>query len=236
MLIWLGVAARRRTPEGLAGPVRPCGSIRVGLDANPDGLALISADARWTWRTLDELSNRLAVGLLGLGLNPGDRVASLMPNRPALIAHYLAVRSGAGRHALITATWLRRSITRWRSAELVPCSRTSSGRRISPQSARPAAAAGHDQVWRQARQRVRLSASSLRERFPLRCRLLLRGACRDLLYLREYRAPEGGHTYSPDARLDVCGGRQGWSSGQAMRFSPARRCRTWVLFTSRSPR
>jgi long-chain acyl-CoA synthetase len=76
--------------RALAGPVRPCDLIRVGLDANPDGLALISADARWTWRTLDELSNRLAVGLLGLGLNPGDRVASLMPNRPALIAHYLA--------------------------------------------------------------------------------------------------------------------------------------------------
>jgi hypothetical protein len=32
----------------------------------------------------------LAVSLLGLGLRPGDRVASLMPNRPALIVHYLA--------------------------------------------------------------------------------------------------------------------------------------------------
>ena len=60
------------------------------MDANPDGLALICADSRWTWRTLDGLSDRLAVGLLGLGLNPGDRVASLMPNRPALIVHYLA--------------------------------------------------------------------------------------------------------------------------------------------------
>ncbi len=68
----------------------PCGLLRAGLGADPDGLALISADTRWTWRTLDDLSDRLAAGLLGLGLNPGDRVASLMPNRPALIVHYLA--------------------------------------------------------------------------------------------------------------------------------------------------
>ena len=70
--------------------MRPCGLLRAGLDANPEGLALISADTRWTWRTLDDLSDRLAVSLLGLGLNRGDRVASLMPNRPALIVHYLA--------------------------------------------------------------------------------------------------------------------------------------------------
>jgi len=70
--------------------VSACGLLRAGLDANPDRLALISADTRWTWRTLDVLSDRLAVSLLGLGLNRGDRVASLMPNRPALIVHYLA--------------------------------------------------------------------------------------------------------------------------------------------------
>jgi long-chain acyl-CoA synthetase len=70
--------------------VSPCGLLGAGLDADPDGLALISADTRWTWRTLDDLSDRLAVSLLGLGLRPGDRVASLMPNRPALVVHYLA--------------------------------------------------------------------------------------------------------------------------------------------------
>jgi acyl-CoA synthetase (AMP-forming)/AMP-acid ligase II len=74
----------------LEGPVSLCGLLRAGLDANPEGLALICADTRWTWRTLDDLSDRLAVSLLGLGLNPGDRVASLMPNRPALVVHYLA--------------------------------------------------------------------------------------------------------------------------------------------------
>jgi acyl-CoA synthetase (AMP-forming)/AMP-acid ligase II len=76
--------------RALDGPVSACGVLRAGLDANPDGIAVISADTRWTWRAIDELSDRLAGGLLGLGLNPGDRVASLMPNRPALIVHYLA--------------------------------------------------------------------------------------------------------------------------------------------------
>jgi acyl-CoA synthetase (AMP-forming)/AMP-acid ligase II len=36
------------------------------------------------------MGSRLAAGLLALGLPPGDRVASLMPNRPGLIVHYLA--------------------------------------------------------------------------------------------------------------------------------------------------
>src|SRR5438132_13242478 len=76
--------------RALQRPVSPWSRLRAGLDGDPEGLALICADTRWTWRTLDDLSDRLAVGLLGLGLNPGDRVASLMPNRPALIVHYLA--------------------------------------------------------------------------------------------------------------------------------------------------
>jgi acyl-CoA synthetase (AMP-forming)/AMP-acid ligase II len=67
-----------------------CDLLRAGLEADPDGLALISADTRWTWRVLDGLSGRLAQSLLELGLKPGDRVASLMPNRPALIVHYIA--------------------------------------------------------------------------------------------------------------------------------------------------
>ena len=79
----------------LAGPplTRPIsiGSLLShGLSTKPDDLALVSAVSRMSWRQLDEISTRLAAQYLALGLEPGDRVASLMPNRPALIVHYLA--------------------------------------------------------------------------------------------------------------------------------------------------
>ena len=45
---------------------------------------------RLTWAELEEESARLAAGYLSLGLERGDRLASLMPNRVALVVHYLA--------------------------------------------------------------------------------------------------------------------------------------------------
>jgi long-chain acyl-CoA synthetase len=61
-----------------------------GLDAGPGRPAVVSVDTHWTWEELDDRVARMAGGLIGLGLRPGDRVASLMPNRPALIVFYLA--------------------------------------------------------------------------------------------------------------------------------------------------
>ena len=55
-----------------------------------DELALVSATNAWTWRELDRDSARLAAHLVGMGLAPGDRVASLMPNRGELLLHFLA--------------------------------------------------------------------------------------------------------------------------------------------------
>jgi len=69
--------------------------LRYGLENKPDEDALISLDTRHTWRELDESSTRLARNYLALGLKPGDRIASLMPNRTALIVHYIAcMKSG----------------------------------------------------------------------------------------------------------------------------------------------
>ncbi len=79
----------------LAGPpltdtVDMTGLLDHALVTKPDEVALLSAATRWTWRELDRDSDRLAAHLIALGLRPGDRVASLMPNRNALLVHYIA--------------------------------------------------------------------------------------------------------------------------------------------------
>jgi long-chain acyl-CoA synthetase len=64
--------------------------LRAGLEASPDALALVSSERAMTWRELDEARLRLAAGYAALGLAPGDRLASLLPNRIDLVVHYLA--------------------------------------------------------------------------------------------------------------------------------------------------
>ncbi|WP_425397323.1 class I adenylate-forming enzyme family protein [Aeoliella sp.] len=83
------------TGPSLDQPVRAADILTRGLQANPDAPALVSPDETLTWRELDQSSSRLAANLLELGLEPGDRVASLMPNRTALVVFYLAcLRAG----------------------------------------------------------------------------------------------------------------------------------------------
>ena len=55
--------------------------LRTGLETKPDAMALVSAEGGHTWRELDGASDRLAANMLELGVQRGDRVASLMPNR-----------------------------------------------------------------------------------------------------------------------------------------------------------
>jgi long-chain acyl-CoA synthetase len=79
----------------IAGPPleRPINLVKLletGLTAKPDDLALVSFESKWTWRDLDRASRQLAAHYLSIGLEPGDRIASLLPNRGALIVHYLA--------------------------------------------------------------------------------------------------------------------------------------------------
>ena len=77
--------------DRLEAPAAPLDELlRAGLDGAPDDAAVISATRSMTWRELDRAGAGLAGGYRGLGLEPGDRVASLMPNRVDLVVHYLA--------------------------------------------------------------------------------------------------------------------------------------------------
>jgi acyl-CoA synthetase (AMP-forming)/AMP-acid ligase II len=71
-------------------PVQLPTLLEVGLKHRPGQPALMSLEESWSWSEFEQYTNRLAGHYLALGLKPGDRVASLMPNRTALIAHYLA--------------------------------------------------------------------------------------------------------------------------------------------------
>jgi long-chain acyl-CoA synthetase len=64
--------------------------LRTGLTTAADEVAMVSAERRISWRELEDVSLALASGYRSLGLEPGDRIASLMPNRIALAIHYLA--------------------------------------------------------------------------------------------------------------------------------------------------
>ncbi|MEM1155163.1 MAG: class I adenylate-forming enzyme family protein, partial [Pseudomonadota bacterium] len=69
--------------------------LAIGLAKKPDEAAIIDKARTLSWRELDEQSSTLARQYLELGLQPGDRFASLMPNRTVLIVHYLAcLRAG----------------------------------------------------------------------------------------------------------------------------------------------
>ncbi len=71
-------------------PVQIASLVAAGLEDRPDATALVSLEGAWSWSELERRTDRLAAHYLALGLKPGDRVASLMLNRIALIAHYLA--------------------------------------------------------------------------------------------------------------------------------------------------
>ncbi|MCG7521878.1 class I adenylate-forming enzyme family protein [Ruegeria sp. Ofav3-42] len=79
----------------LGEPVALSSLLETGLSERPDEPALISMQASWTWRELDRDADRLARNLLSLGLKPGDRVASLLPNRCISEVLYIAcIRAG----------------------------------------------------------------------------------------------------------------------------------------------
>ncbi len=75
----------------LEAPAAPLDDLlRIGLASAPDEVAITSAQRALSWGELDRASAALAGGYRERGLEPGDRLASLMPNRVDLVVHYLA--------------------------------------------------------------------------------------------------------------------------------------------------
>ncbi|ULN48154.1 amino acid adenylation domain-containing protein [Mycolicibacterium goodii] len=62
----------------------------------PDAVALSCGDRSWTYRELDEASNRMALLLAGRGAEPGERVAMLLPRTGEAVVTILAIlKTGA---------------------------------------------------------------------------------------------------------------------------------------------
>ncbi|AFP36872.1 non-ribosomal peptide synthetase [Mycolicibacterium smegmatis] len=62
----------------------------------PDAVALSCGDRSWTYRELDEASNRMAHLLAGRGAKPGERVAMLLPRTGEAVVTILAIlKTGA---------------------------------------------------------------------------------------------------------------------------------------------
>jgi acyl-CoA synthetase (AMP-forming)/AMP-acid ligase II len=73
------------------------------LSANVE--AVISGEERLTFAQLDEISDRLAHGLVGRGIAKGDRVAIAMRNCPAWIVSYMAALKAGAVATLLNGWW-----------------------------------------------------------------------------------------------------------------------------------
>lgn len=69
--------------------------VRRHRSERPDALALASPDVRLSWSAYDAAAERLAAAFVAAGLEPGDRLAILLPDLPIVhVAYVAAERAG----------------------------------------------------------------------------------------------------------------------------------------------
>jgi fatty-acyl-CoA synthase len=84
-----------RNPANFAA-LTPLGFLARAAAVYPDKLAVVHGDRRFTYRQFDERCRRFADALRRRGIGPGDTVAVMAPNVPALLeAHYAVPMAGA---------------------------------------------------------------------------------------------------------------------------------------------
>ncbi len=80
-------------------------NVRRSAQLYPDQPALIEGDVRYSWRQFAERVARLAGGLQGLGLAPGDRVAMLADNSHRYVEFFFATFWAGGIAVPINTRW-----------------------------------------------------------------------------------------------------------------------------------
>ena len=78
----------------------------------PDAIALIDGDRRLTWSEFHHLSQRMALHLGALGIEPGDAVALQMPNWWEYLICYHSIFYAGGIVVQVGADWRRDEMTR----------------------------------------------------------------------------------------------------------------------------
>ncbi len=70
--------------------------LRRTAKAHPDSTALVFFGKRTTYAELDDLADRFAAGLRGIGVRPGDRVSLMLPNTPHFFVAFFGVLRAGG--------------------------------------------------------------------------------------------------------------------------------------------
>src|ERR1700719_728486 len=82
-------------------PLSPIGFLLRSASVYPNRTAIIHGEQRFTWRETLERCRRLASALARHGIGPGDTVAVMAPNVPAIFeAHFGVPMAGAVLNAL----------------------------------------------------------------------------------------------------------------------------------------
>ena len=83
-------------PETWITELTPLSFLARSAGVYPDKTAIVHGSARWTYAEFARDAQRLARGLRASGVEPGDRVACLLPNVPAMLhAHFGVPLAGA---------------------------------------------------------------------------------------------------------------------------------------------
>ena len=106
----------------------------------PEKVAVVHGDRRYTYAEFGERAWRLANALRDAGLEKGDRVATLLPNSPAMLEAHFGVPAAGGILVTVNTRLSRRRRSRTSSSTRAPasCCSTPSSPSSSSRSTSPA--------------------------------------------------------------------------------------------------